>query len=62
LNHRGVSVGPPDDGDEIHLGQTDSLQWRQGLIERTEAQLLNDGSEWIATTRWILRTGGCRRV
>src|SRR5262249_51254955 len=28
LNHRGISVAAPDDGDEIHLRQTDSLQWR----------------------------------
>src|SRR5512146_1231833 len=60
LHHGGVSIGSPDNRDEIHIGQTDALQRRKRQIDFARSKLAKDRCEGITPSCRIVPTYECR--
>src|SRR5512144_1377014 len=60
LHHGGVSIGSPNYRDEMHIGQTDTLQMRKRLIDLARGKLAKDRCEGITPSCRIRRAYECR--
>src|SRR5678816_1802741 len=56
LYHRRVSIGPPNDRDQIHIGQTNSLEGRKCRIDLPGSELAQYRGKGIPTSGRIIAT------